>query len=85
MSGASCASAILGILTGQSQSGGSELVVRANTLQAFRSGILILTLSAVLLYTIVCTLSVRKLLQTEAGEEGDSGARAYAENGRGPA
>lgn len=84
MSGVSWASVILGILTGQSQSGGSYLVVRASTLQAFRSGILVLTVSAVLLYAAVCTLSVRKLLQTEEGEEGGLGAREYAEDGQGP-
>lgn len=84
MSGASWASVILGILTGQSQSGGSELVARANTLQAFRGGILILTVSAVLLYTAVCTLSVRKLLRTEEGDKGDLGAREYTENGQEP-
>lgn len=84
MLGVNSASAILGILTGQSQSGGSELIVRANMLQAFRSGILLLTVSAVLLYTVVCTLSVRKLLQTEEGEEGNSGTRDYAQDGHSP-
>lgn len=84
MSGASCASVILSILTGQSQSVGSELAARANTLEAFRNGILILTLSAVALYTAVCSFSVLKLRQTQESEEDDASAE-FIEDGSGRA
>ena len=79
MSGASCASVFLGILTGQSQSAGAELVARASTLQAFRNGILIMTVSAVLLYTAVCAFAVRKLSQTDESE--DDATSEYIEGG----
>lgn len=83
MSGASYASAILSILTVQNQSAGSELVARANTLGAFRNGILIITFSAVVLYTAVCSFSVLKLRQTQESDEDDASASEHIEIGNG--
>jgi len=85
MSGGKWAFAILSFLAGQGGPAGSEMANRAVTLRAFRHGILILTVSAVLLFTAVCALSVRKLCRSEESEEEIEDAGGSVEAGNGPA
>ncbi|HVB29872.1 MAG TPA: hypothetical protein VNG91_08695 [Terriglobia bacterium] len=58
---------------------------QAATLRAFQHGILILTVAAVLLFTAVCALSVRKLSRSEESEEEIEDAGGSLEAGNGPA
>ncbi len=59
------------------------MVAGANTLQAFRHGILILTLSAVLFFTAICSFAVRELGRSDEGEEEIEDAGESVEIGRG--
>ena len=85
MSGGHWAFAILSVVAEPGRSAGHEMVSRAGTLQAFRHGILILTISAVLLFTVVCLLSVRKLGRSDEGEEEVEDAGESIDAGSGPA
>ncbi|HUZ44999.1 MAG TPA: hypothetical protein VMW54_00030 [Terriglobia bacterium] len=84
MSGGYWAFAILSVVAERGRSAGHEMVSRAGTLQAFRHGILILTFSAVLLFTVVCFLSVRELGRSDEGEEEIEDAGESIEAGNGP-
>jgi len=85
MSGGNWAFAILSVVAGQGRSAGYEMVAGANTLQAFRHGILILTISAVLFFTAICSFAVRELGRSVEGEEEIEDAGKSIGTGNGPA
>jgi len=55
------------ILLGQAS--GSAADAEARTTQAFRHGILILTIPAVLFFTAICLFAIRRLSRAVEGEE----------------
>lgn len=72
--------ASLSILWGQGSVSAAAAEVSAN--QAFRHGILILTIPAVLFFTAICLFAIRRLSQSGEGEEGSaSGEEADREAG----